>query len=157
MLDVKRIPPEVGWYLAGFADGEGRFEVALRPRKDGTRPREASLRFAISFGEKEMLTQFKRYLDCGSLKRGEDGIWRFEVNNLNAIRDNVIPFFTKFRFRSAKMRRDFSKFKQITSIIAEGRHLQEGGIEEVLSLGSEMSGGEERKRGEGEILDRDKV
>ena len=34
----------------------------------------------------------------------------FEVNNLQAIRENVIPFFTRFGFLSAKKNGDFSTF-----------------------------------------------
>lgn len=157
VLDVKKVPPEVGWYLAGFADGEGSFHVVFRPRKDYIQPWKVSLCFNISQNEKEILTQFKRYLDCGTMRQREDGIWYFEVNNFNAIRDNVIPFFDKFRFRSAKKKRDFSKFKQIASIMAEDRHLHKEGIEEILRIRKEMNGGGKRKYGEKEILDRFEV
>lgn len=154
VLDVKRIPPEAGWYLAGFADGEGSFHVVFRPRKDYIQPWKASLCFNISQKEKEILARFKRYLNCGTMRQREDGVWYFEVNNFNAIQDNVIPFFEKFRFRSAKKKRDFSKFKQIASIIADGRHLQRQGVEEILRIRREMNGGGKRKYGDKEILDR---
>lgn len=152
VLDVKKIPPEVGWYLAGFADGEGSFIVVFRPRKDGIQPWKVSLRFHVSQDEKEILAQFKRYLDCGSMRRGEEGLWHFEVNNFNAIRENVIPFFDKFRFRSAKNKRDFSKFKRIASIMATDRHLQREGIQEILKIREGMSGGGKRKYDDKEIL-----
>ncbi len=43
----------------------------------------------------------------------------FEVNNLNAIRDNVIPFFKRFGFLSAKKKRDFAIFQQMADLMHE--------------------------------------
>ena len=34
MLNVREIPPNIGYYLAGFTDGEGSFNVSFRPRDD---------------------------------------------------------------------------------------------------------------------------
>ena len=52
-------------------------------------------------------------MDCGTIRFKGDGVWMFEVNNLSAIRENVIPFFDRFGFLSAKKRRDFAIFKQM--------------------------------------------
>ena len=30
---LKQIPEKIGWYLAGFSDGEGSFNVSLRKNK----------------------------------------------------------------------------------------------------------------------------
>ena len=38
MLKVRQIEPRVGWYLAGFTDGEGSFNVSFRPREDYRNP-----------------------------------------------------------------------------------------------------------------------
>ena len=48
-------------------------------------------------------------------------VWMFEVNNLNAIRDNVIPFFRRFGFLSAKKKRDFAIFQQMAELMAGRR------------------------------------
>jgi hypothetical protein len=34
MLNISRIPLQIGYYLAGFVDGEGSFHVSFRPRDD---------------------------------------------------------------------------------------------------------------------------
>jgi len=31
---LRKVPQEKGWYLAGFVDGEGSFNVSLRKRND---------------------------------------------------------------------------------------------------------------------------
>jgi len=34
MLNISQIPLQIGYYLAGFVDGEGSFHVSFRPRDD---------------------------------------------------------------------------------------------------------------------------
>ena len=48
-----------------------------------------------------------------------DDVWMYEVNNLNAIRENVIPFFHRFGFLSAKKKRDFAIFQQMAELMAD--------------------------------------
>ncbi len=153
-LDVKRIPPRIGYYLAGFADGEGSFNVSFRRRHDYKMPWKISLCFNVSQRDKVILALFKRYLKCGTLRQRKDGVWYYEVNNFNAIRDNVIPFFERFRFLSAGKKRDFAKFKKIAKIIEEGRHTTEEGIREILRIRREMNdgGAGRRKYSDEEIL-----
>lgn len=154
MLNVKRVPPHIGWYLAGFADGEGSFNVVFRPRKDYQMPWKVSLCFNISQRDKVILALFKRYLTCGTLRKREDGVWYYEVNNFRAIWENVIPFFKKFRFLSAKKKRDFRKFCQIAELIHEGAHLTPEGIKQILEIRRDMNNGGKRKYSEEEILAR---
>lgn len=154
MLDVKKIPPHIGYYLAGFADGEGSFNVSFRPRGDSRRPWKVSLCFNISQRDRVILALFKRYLGCGTIRQRADGVWYYEVNNLNAIRDNVIPFFKRFRFLSAKKKRDFSKFCQIAEIVLRGEHETEEGIRRILEIRRQMNDGGKRRYEESEILAR---
>lgn len=153
VLDVKAIPPRIGYYLAGFADGEGSFNVSFRRRSDYSIPWKVSLCFNISQKDKVILALFKRHLKCGTLRSRRDGIWYYEVNNFNAIVENVIPFFERFQFLSAKKKRDFAKFKKIARMIKEGRHLNKEGIAEIMEIRQEMNDGGKRKYSEGEIRD----
>jgi len=150
-LDVKAIPPRIGYYLAGFADGEGSFNVSFRPRDDYAIPWKVSLCFNISQKDKVILTLFKKHLNCGTLRSRPDGVWYYEVNNFRAIVENVIPFFDRFGFLSAKKKRDFSKFKKIARMMQENRHLDKEGILEILEIRKEMNDGGKRKHSEAEI------
>ena len=107
-LNVKEIPDNKGYYLAGFADGEGSFNLSFRKRKDYSMPWKISLCFNVSQKDKVILTLFKRHLKCGTLRSRPDGVWYYEVNNFTAIQENVIPFFRRFGFLSAKKKRDFA-------------------------------------------------
>ena len=154
MLELKAIPPPVGWYLAGFADGEGSFNLSFRPRSDYGFPWKTSLCFNISQRDPVILAQFKRHLGCGTMRQRRDGVWYFEVNNLSAILANVIPFFECFGFLSAKKQRDFAKFKQLAQLIRQGRHLTPQGVDEILDIRREMNDGGKRRYADEEIRKR---
>jgi hypothetical protein len=157
VLDVKGIPPHVGYYLAGFADGEGSFNLSVRPRDDYRLPWKVSLCFNISQRDPVILALFKRHLRCGTMRERRDGVWYYEVNNLGAILDNVIPFFERFGFLSAKKQRDFAKFKQLAHLMRDGRHLTREGMAEALRIRSEMNDGGKRRYADREILERFEV
>lgn len=153
-FDARRVPPAVGHYLAGFADGEGSFNLSFRNRKDYAMPWKVSLCFNVSQRDKVVLALFKRHLKCGTLRSRSDGVWYYEVNNFTAIRENVIPFFNRFRFLSAKKKRDFAKFKQIADLITRGEHLNEAGVKNILGIRREMNdgGAGRRKYTDAEIM-----
>ena len=143
---------EIGYYLAGFADGEGSFNISFRRRQDYKSPWKISPCFNISQKDKVILALFKHHLGCGTLRSRPDGVWYYEVNNFNAIWEKVIPFFKKYNFLSAKKKRDFSKFCEISEIIKRGEHLKEDGIRKILEIRREMNDGGKRKFSENEIL-----
>ncbi len=142
----------VAAYLAGFADGEGSFNLSFRPRQDYKSPWKISLCFNISQKDRVILALFKRELGCGTIRGRPDGVWYYEVNNLTALRENVIPFFKKYRFLSAKKKRDFAKFCELAEMIRRGEHLHKEGIRKILEVRREMNDGGKRKYSEQEIL-----
>ena len=152
MLDAKSIPPQIGWYLAGFVDGEGSFNVSFRPRRDYKMPWKVSLCFNISQRDPVILSFYKKHLECGTMRQRRDGVWYYEVNNLNAIISNVIPFFERFGFLSAKKKRDFAKFKQLAQILADGAHQTEAGVRRILEIRSDMNDGGNRRYSDAGIL-----
>jgi LAGLIDADG endonuclease len=154
MLNVRSVPPHIGYYLAGFADGEGSFNVSFRPRSDYRQPWKVSLCFNISQRDQVILALCKRYLECGTMRARPDGVWYYEVNNLNAILENVIPFFRRFTFLSAKKKRDFAKFCQIAEMIRHGEHTSEVSVRKILEIRREMNDGGKRRYEEAEILKR---
>lgn len=152
MLNPRDVPSDIGHYLAGFADGEGSFNVSFRPRGDYRMPWKVSLCFNISQRDEVILARFKRHLGCGTMRVRRDGVWYFEVNNLAAILEHVIPFFDHFGFLSAKKRRDFAKFRQLADLMAQGRHNDRNGIMEILRIRSDMNDGGNRRYDDDAIL-----
>jgi hypothetical protein len=149
---IARIPPEIGYYLAGFSDGEGSFNFSLTRRPDYQIPWKVSVSFNVSQKDKVILALFKRHLGCGTLRGRPDGVWYFEVRNLNSVVENVIPFFERFPFLSAKKKRDFAKFKQIVLLMQGGAHLTVSGIRDILEIREEMNDGGKRRFTHSDIL-----
>ena len=145
-----RFPSDIT--LLVFTDGEGSFNISFRPRNDYRIPWKVSLCFNISQRDQVILALIKRHLRCGTMRQRRDGVWYFEVNNLKPILENVIPFFERFSFLSAKKKRDFAKFKQLAKILQEGGHHDRGGIEEILRIRRDMNDGGKRRYLDVDIL-----
>jgi hypothetical protein len=152
MLNLKQVPDSIGYYFAGFVDGEGSFHLSFRKRLDDSLPWKVSLSLNVSQKDKVILALLKRHLNCGSLRDKGDDVWMFEVSNLTAIRENVIPFFKRFGFLSAKKKRDFAIFCRMAALMADDAHLDREGIGKLLELRREMNDGGKRKYSESEIL-----
>ena len=152
MFKVDQVPDALGYYFAGFVDGEGSFHLTFRRRPDYKLPWKVSLCLNVSQKDKVILALLKRHLQCGTIRYKGDDVWMFEVNNLNAIRENVIPFFKRFGFLSAKKKRDFAFFVRMADMMAGGLHLNKDGIAELLRLRREMNDGGKRKYSEDTIL-----
>lgn len=143
---LSQIPQETGYYLAGFADGEGSFNVSLRKRSDHTLGWQVVPTFNVSQKDKTVLMLFKRYLGCGKLRQRKDGVWQYIVQNPVALDENVIPFFRKFPFLSKTKIRNFSIFRKIIFLIMRNAHLTPKGLQEIVNLRETLNIGHGRKR-----------
>jgi hypothetical protein len=152
MLAVDRIDPAIGYYIAGFVDGEGSFMLKFRPRSDFVTGWKVSLTFNVSQKDEVILALIKRHLQCGTVFKKGGGVWMYEVNNLNSLRDHVVPFFRRFRFLSAKKKRDFAIFCTMVKLFLDGEHLRSQGIRTLLRLREGMNDGSKRKYSEEQIL-----
>ncbi len=138
--------------LCWVVDGEGSFNLSFRKRTDYKLPWKVSLCLNVSQKDRVILALLKDCLGCGTIRYKSGGVWFFEVNNLDAIREHVIPFFEQFRFLSAKKKRDYAIFKRMAGLMAEGAYLHREGITELLKLRRKMNDGGKRKYDEAVIL-----
>lgn len=145
MLNIQNIPDRIGYYLAGFTDGEGSFMVVVRNRPDFRAGYKVSLCFNVSQKESYILSQFKKHLACGTLRSRPDGVWYFEVNNFKAISENIIPFFDRFGFLSQNKKKQYALFKRAAYIIKTETHLTLEGFQKILLIRSQMNRGGKRK------------
>ena len=152
MIQFDRIPDSIGYYLAGFADGEGSFNISFRPRPDFNTAWKVSACFNVSQKDKVILSLFKKHLQCGTLRGRPDGVWYFEVNNLTSLIENVVPFFKKYHFLSAKKKNDFAMFYQIILLIEKNQHLTMDGIKQIMFLRNKMNALGKRKFSDEEIM-----
>lgn len=152
MFKPSQVPDPIGYYIAGFIDGEGSFHLSFRKREDYPLPWKVSLCLNVSQKDRVILTLIKKHLNCGTIRPKGNGVWMYEVNNFTAICENVIPFFRTFGFLSAKKKRDFAIFQQMAEKISEQAHLSKEGVLELLVLRRQMNDGGKRKYSEEEIL-----
>lgn len=143
---IKQIPPHIGWYIAGFADGEGSFNVSLK--KDTYTPKcwHVEPSFNISQRDITVLALAKQHLGVGSIRMRKDGVYYYEVRNYRSLYDCIIPFFQKYHFLSATKKKNFSIFKQIIEIMNRNEHTTPNGFQEILELRERLNEGRGRKR-----------
>jgi hypothetical protein len=152
MLSLDQVPDSIGFYFAGFVDGEGSFNLSFRKRTDYKLPWKVSLCLNVSQKDRSILGVLQQHMQCGTIRFKCDDVWFFEVNNLKSILENVIPFFDRFPFLSAKKQRDFAIFKRMANLMAKGAHLGKEGIQELLELRRDMNDGGKRKYDEQAVL-----
>ena len=146
MLGRMTTPPNIGWYLSGFSDGEGSFNVSLRQRPDHKIHWQVVLTFNVAQRDVTNLLLLQKYLQCGRLQKRKDGIHYFVVTNYIEIVEKVLPFFKRFPLQSKSKAKNFEIFKRIAMIVYSGEHLVHRGFMKVVELREKINEGKGRKR-----------
>ena len=145
----------IGW-ITGFVDGEGSFSMGLVKqlnRKESTRERKGYKtgyqvfhEFTVTQGESSLtsLEILKNFFGVGSIylnKRYDNHkeyLYRYTVRKRDDLNDVVIPFFKKYKLKTAK-RDNFEKFVRCMNIISKGKHLTNEGLIEILKITEQMN------------------
>lgn len=143
---LRKIPQDIGWYLSGFADGEGSFNISLKKDAEYSTKWKIDPSFNISQRDISNLILFKKILGTGTLRKRKDGVIYYEVRNYRMLALRVIPFFEKFKFRSLSKQKNFSLFRKAITLMMQGSHLTENGLKEILILREKLNPGRGRKR-----------
>lgn len=145
------MPADIAWYIVGFTDGEGSFNVSFKREASYGIGWKVALSFNISQREEKVLRFIQEQLRCGTIRFRKDGVGYLEVRSLAAIQLVVIPFYDRYQLKSKK-KADFEIFKSIVSLVSAKRHLTYSGMEELLRLREPMNNGGKRKFASSEIL-----
>ena len=94
----KNVNPNIGFYIAGFTDGEGSFNVSVKKRDDYTDAWKLAASFNISQKDRIILAKIKDVLGCGTLRERQDGVVYYEVTNIKSLQDKIIPFLSGLVF-----------------------------------------------------------
>ena len=146
-----KVSPELGWYLTGFADGEGSFNISFKRELSYGTGWKVDLSFNISQRGDVIPKLFQKTLECGTIRYRKDGVCYFEVRKFSDLQSKVLPFFDQYPLKSKKAD-DYAIFKTITSIVFAKEHLTYRGIERLLLLREPMNSGGKRKYASTEIL-----
>lgn len=143
---LRDIPESIGYYLAGFVDGEGSFIVSLRKKSDSLRGWQVDLVFNVAQRDVANLELLKRYLGCGRIQKRSDGIHYFIVGDRHSLKNRVLPFFERFGFLSSTKQRNFSIFKDICELVFAGRQRNRKGFAQIVLMREELNAGRGRTR-----------
>jgi hypothetical protein len=149
----ENIPDEIGYYLAGFVDGEGSFNVSIKKVHDRSLGWRVSACFNVSQREDQILELLKHTLGCGTIRRRWDGVHYFEVNSYMDLVERVIPFFRRFPLRSPSKNETLGYFAKICGWMCAGEHLSSSGMRKIIHLRNLMNHeASKRHRDDEEIL-----
>lgn len=119
-LNINKTPRDIGYYLAGFVDGEGSFYSIIRKRNDFSLEFCFSLGFNVLNRDHVILSLLKKHIGCGTIRERNDGCFLYQVDSLESIQTKVIPFFKKFGFLSSKKKKEFSVFQEMVNLKRKG-------------------------------------
>ena len=143
---LQHISEELGHYLAGFADGEGSFNISvIRRPSDYRNGWKLVASFNVTQREPTILKLFQEVLGCGTIRFRKDGVCYFEVRKIADINKIVREFFTRFPLRSQRQAQRLQLLLDAVAIIARGEHLTQEGLNKVLSIRELMISNRKRK------------
>ena len=143
---LNKIPQNLGYYLTGFVDGEGSFNVSLRQKSDYAIKWQVVLSFNVSQRDKTNHLTLKEVLGCGIIKKRFDGVYSLDITKPSNVILKVIPFFRRFPFRSEKAVKNFAIFCKIAGLMNLGNHRHIEGFKEILSIRETLNKGAGRTR-----------
>lgn len=146
MSIVDEIPTHIGWYLSGFSDGEGSFNISFRRKSDYKTSWQPVLSFNVSQRDITVLNLLKQYLQCGIIKQRKDGLHSFDVTVPKMLESNIVPFFHKYPLFSQDKKKNFLIFEKAVELMAQKRHLIHSGLAELIELRETINEGRGRKR-----------
>ena len=147
-ISRKDLPREnLGYFLAGFVEGEGSFNVSLRQKADYKVRWQVVMSFNVSQKDVSILQILKNQLNCGIIKvRKRDNLYSFDVTNPQNIIHKVIPYFQKFPLLSQSKKKNFAIFCEMAALMERGEHRNLDGLRKILNLREQINEGKGRTR-----------
>ena len=110
------------FYIAGFADGDGSFNVSFRKRNDYSIGWQILPSFSIAQRDEILLQSFQKQLGCGTIRKGtSEGIYYLEVVERNSLINKVVPFFRTYSILSKYGQERYEKFCKILDLLSDYR------------------------------------
>ena len=131
----------LNYFLAGFADGESSFSVAIIRHPMQKFGWMINPVFQVYQHEKHryILEVFREVFKTGSIyrKSGMHPVLNFSIDSRCSILERVIPFFE--RYPLIVKEEAFSKFKQIVRAMEAKEHLHINGFKRLVAIAYSMN------------------
>jgi hypothetical protein len=143
---LQYISDDLGYYMSGFADGEGSFNISVVRRKlDYKSGWKIVASFNISQREDIIPKLFQQTLHCGTIRYRRDGVCYFEVRKVADINEIVREFFTRFPLRSERQALRLQLLLQAVDLLVYRKHLNQQGLQKILEIRQLMTSNRKRK------------
>jgi hypothetical protein len=129
--------------LAGFAEGEGCFNVVVQKSPTTKTGFSVSLMFQLTQHSRDiaLMQNLKNFWDCGKLfKRPNGEAVDFKITKFTDLTDKVIPFFQRIPLQGLKYK-NFSDFCKVADIMKEKGHLTAEGLDQICKIKAGMNTG----------------
>lgn len=138
---------ELGFFLAGFVEGEGSFNISLRKKADYKVSWQVVMSFNVSQKDPTILRLIKDELNCGIIKvRKKDNLYSYDATNPQDIIQKVIPYFSKYPLLSESKIKNFAIFCEVADLMDKGEHKNLKGLRKILELREKINEGNGRTR-----------
>lgn len=131
----------LNYYLAGFADGESSFSVAIikHPAQKFGWMINPCFQVYQHKSHREILELFKFVFQTGSIyrKSGIHPVLNFSIDSRRNLIEKVIPFFDKYPLITKK--ETYITFRKIVISMEKKEHLSEDGFREIVNLAYSMN------------------
>lgn len=134
--------PNPHW-MAGFASGDGSFNLKISDSNTSLLGKRVQLRFSIELNirEKTLIQHLPAYFELTNISKNiyiNSKVAKFQIVNTSDILKKIVPFFDKYLIKGKKSF-DFRSFKQAAVIIKNKYHLKTEGFEKILDLKTRMN------------------
>lgn len=134
----------LAWYLTGFTDAEGFFNITISPKQSGGY--QVSLRFGLQLHEKDLplLKILQEYfngigtIDVRKRKDSKNALAYWSVRKFDDIINVIIPHFNKYPLLTQK-RADFLLFEKIALLMNNKEHLTDAGLHKIVAIKASMN------------------
>lgn len=138
---------QLGFFLAGFVEGEGSFNISLRRKADYKVTWQVVMSFNVSQKDPTLLYLLQKELGCGIIKvRKIDNLYSYDATNPKDLIQKVIPYFQKYPMISTSKRKNFTIFCEIAQLMEKREHRNLIGLRKILELRETINEGKGRKR-----------
>ena len=148
------------YYVSGFVDGEGTFNVSFTKQKYKHNKQGFKWLIYICFqvyqheDHRDILELLRnKVFHTGRIYRKSSpyNVFTFTIDNPRNLSEKIIPFFEKYKLIVKK--KDFQLFKKVVNNILQKKHLTKKGFSEILDIAFKMNAsGKQRKYSKKYIL-----
>ncbi len=154
----ERVPKDknnLGYYLSGFADGEGCFCIPIRKHPTLKSRWIISPLFEVfqDKGNPEVIFLFKKIFKCGfiSYKSGSPNCMVYMVTSIHDHLNTVIPFFESYPIIGKKYL-EFIRFREIVKMLFKKEHKTTVGFKRIVEIAYSMN-----QRGKGRKYTKEEI